>query len=365
MKISFNPSGTHVHKQVLKARFDLVPDVGDKTYAGQHVFVVDETSAAWLAGYKGKLNAEGSPVNQAQYDAWIAGLPHIWRTNPCLSWFIAVPETFTVPDIETYLASLLNKDTIATLDNYLILPDSAHYVSPFTRSKPKFTAQKIVTTDIQSLVASVNTKLAVFGEKPLEGGGTVQVVQKQSISVGSAATNRASFLSTLTYTMMDGVASDGAGTIDTVNAWWASSGGVEDMYIGIFDNDANHTVRDNEQIGDITSGSAQQYASLDLTIDTGDFIGAKSKAAVACSLERDLSGGSNIYYVSGEYIDVGDSSASYDTLAADVLSLNGTGTEAGGGWANIAKVGGVTAAAMAKMNSVLVASIAKVNGVAV
>lgn len=35
------------------------------------------------------------------------------------------------------------------------------------------------------------------------------------------------------------------------------------------------------------------------------------------------------------------------------------------GWTHIAKVNGVTAAAIAKMNSVAVAAIAKINGVAV
>ncbi len=43
----------------------------------------------------------------------------------------------------------------------------------------------------------------------------------------------------------------------------------------------------------------------------------------------------------------------------------GTGTEAGGGWANITKVGGVAATSIGKVNGIAVATIAKFNGISV
>jgi len=96
LDIRFEPSGTHVDNHGnLKIRLDFYPGPEDKSYEQQHVFVVDETSPEFLAGYKGEVDKDGQPVDPKAYQDWFDSLPHVWRTNPCLSHFVIVPSDIT------------------------------------------------------------------------------------------------------------------------------------------------------------------------------------------------------------------------------------------------------------------------------
>ena len=83
-------SGCCIHKGWIQVRLCFYLEPADPRYNEHHVYVIDETSQAWKKGYKGAKDSMGSPVNQADYDAWIAGLPHIWRDNPFHNHFIFV-----------------------------------------------------------------------------------------------------------------------------------------------------------------------------------------------------------------------------------------------------------------------------------
>jgi hypothetical protein len=116
------------------------------------------------------------------------------------------------------------------------------------------------------------------------------------------------------------------GTLDTVQAWWKYNGtGVK---VGTFYlvSGTDYKCRDSELIGDVVSGSAQEYTGLSIDVATDDYIG---EHVVTGGIERSDSGGSGLYYASGEHIDPGDQ-ATFTLIASHKVALYGTGTEGGG-----------------------------------
>jgi len=196
-----------------------------------------------------------------------------------------------------------------------------------------------------------------------------------AIAVGSAATNRGSSITLFTVqggtytTVIDyNNAADGTGTISTVKAWWNTAVGSNEARAGTFTDNGggSFTCHAGQSLGVVASGSEQTYTGLSIAITTGEFIGCDCiVGGTFFYIETDTSGGSGLYYASGQLCDPTDV-ATYTLQAGDIVSINGTGaTSGGGGWTNIAKVNGVAAAAFAKVNGVAVADIAKFNGVAV
>lgn len=97
--VKIEPSGCCIHKGWIQVRLSFYLEPTDPRYNEHHVYVVDTTSQAWLRGYKGKVDSMGSPINQADYDTWVAGLPHIWRDNPFHNHFIFVDSTTSATEI--------------------------------------------------------------------------------------------------------------------------------------------------------------------------------------------------------------------------------------------------------------------------
>ncbi len=97
--IKIEPSGCCIYKGWIQVRLCFYLEPTDPRYNEHHVFVVDETSLQFKNGYKGKIDADGNPVNQADYDAWIASLPHIWRDNPFHNHFIFIDADTTDSEI--------------------------------------------------------------------------------------------------------------------------------------------------------------------------------------------------------------------------------------------------------------------------
>lgn len=311
----------------MKVRADLIPEPSDKTYQLHHVYVVDETSQAWLRGYKGKLDSEGSPVNLVDYDAWVATLPHIWRVNPCLCHFIVVPETVQLVDLEAFIPKLFTPDALATLDNYLVLPDSLHYVSPFMRNKPALERIPIQTKDTADLISSVNA-LLTNKQVDLKAGGKIIEIEPQSIDVGAAAINRAYGAGNDKSTLAVENPSNGNGTIDTVQLWAASIlYGTVKVGTAFLVSGTTYQCRDTEPLGTQGSGSKKTITGLSIDIVTNDYIGIYYSTGL---LELGWPGGSGYYTVTGDYL-TATTQASYTFGSGYTISLYGTGTEAGGG----------------------------------
>jgi len=365
MIIKFNPTGTHIHKGLLKVRVDLYPEPTDKTYTLHHIQVPDITSRAYLKGYKGKLDEFGSPINQEDYNLWIESLPKIWQLSPCLCHFIVVPETIILADVNEYVARLFDKDTVATLDNALVQPNAIHLVSTYMRGKSPFTNEKVKTKDFASLIAVTNQKLTSLSASLLDGG-EILIIEPGSVVIGAGATNRGATWDSNSYTLVDrNVPANAGGTLDTCQINCAYTGGFTNLVFGTFFlvSGTTYETRDSESVGDEAGAGLHTFTNLSIVVSTSDCIGCYYTASG--NLERDTSEGSGFGFISGDYT-TPTTQASYNfTYSDDILSLYGTGTEAAAGWANIAKVSGVAAATFAKMNGVAVADIAKVNGVAV
>lgn len=115
MLAKFNPTGTHVKNGFLKVRIDLFPEVGDKTYALHDV----EVSVIPPEGYQGEVDGMGRPVDQADYDNWIDGLPKIQQLNPALCHFIKIDKNTTLASLDAIIKEVFDTDTKAKLDEVL------------------------------------------------------------------------------------------------------------------------------------------------------------------------------------------------------------------------------------------------------
>ena len=79
MYFKINHSGCQEHKGLCEIRFDLYLDPGDQGYDEHYVEVPVIPEGG---GYQGALSADGSPLDQTDYDKWFVGLKRAWQNNP-------------------------------------------------------------------------------------------------------------------------------------------------------------------------------------------------------------------------------------------------------------------------------------------
>jgi hypothetical protein len=132
------------------------------------------------------------------------------------------------------------------------------------------------------------------------------------------------------------------------------------MKAGTFSGTApDFTSRDVETIGSVTAGSKQTFSGLDCDVESGDYAGCYFNDG---AIEMNTSGHTDVYRKSGDQFGAGQQT--YTQLGSTYcIGIYGTGATAG--WANIAKVNGVTATDLAKVRGIAVADIAKRRGIAV
>ena len=319
MRVKFNPTGTHVHKDFLKVRLDFDPDITDKTYQLHHVYMPVYPKE----GYTGKVDEFGTPIDQKAYDTWVESLPHIWQLNPCLCAFFTIDEMLSKDDLMGFMEQRLTPDVVKTIDDVLVLPDSAHYISPLMRDRSKLTNKVVLTRDYEDLIQSVNLRFKDLTPQ-LDRLDTGLDIQPQTIDIGAAAIDRGSDLAG-SYTMVAAEnPANASGTIDTVEVWLNAQ--CTSFDVAMFEQvSANtFTTRDTENEGTVAAGSKQTLIT-DLTVVTGDFIGWYGNGTG--SIERDLVG-------TGYWVEVADyipcTNQVITFYATRTISLYGTGTEAGG-----------------------------------
>ncbi len=362
LDIKFEPSGTHVKDGYLKIRLDFYPGPEDKSYESQHVFVVDESSPEYLAGYKGLLDKDGNP-DPIEYQKWLDELPHIWCTNPALCHFVIVPESVTKEQLQSYILNAFTGTVTATIDDVITRTDSSHLISPLMRPYASMGTKAIVTStdrDIGSLtgdeytkyqqkvigdpdltvkqfltaelVTKTNTALASLSITEGEAVVTPLDVSPQSIDAGAGATDRATtaVISSITLLSVDNPV-NADGTLDTSEIWLNSRAVGSNIFVGVHYNTSGTTYqcRDSETIGNPATGSKQTTTGLNISTVAGDYASICDKTDPWCQIEYDTSGYSNVWKYSGEAIDAGDS-ASFSSQAGDAFSLYLTGTESGG-----------------------------------
>lgn len=147
------------------------------------------------------------------------------------------------------------------------------------------------------------------------------------IDVGSPAIGRASFLSFESTCIDLNNAANDTGTIDTVQVFGVSGYNIvaATFTTCFLVSGTTYETRDSEYVGNITSGSMQEFTGLDIDIEAGDFNGIH---ATSGRIERDYEGFTNDGQYMGEAKDPTDQ-ASYDIYAGDAISLYGTGETVG------------------------------------
>lgn len=362
LDIKFEPSGTHLKDGYLKIRLDFYPKEGDKSYDQNHVYVVDETSAEYLAGYKGELDKDGSLIDIDDYNKWYDSLPHIWRVNPCLCHFITVPSDITTEELDAYIKTIFTGNITTTIDDIMSQLDSAHLISPYMRNKtgiatlPAYDIQDVkeemysksiltyeeltastpeakavvkikVDNYIKNvieppIVGSVNAELANFVLSG-ENGGQIKEVEKGSIDVGPGAIDRYNSSSSGNTRVNKGNPSNADGILDTWELWFKTNGSGVDVATFYIVSGANYSTRDYETIGNVTAGSKQTFTGMSTDVHIGDYAGEHLTGG---SIELDTDGGAGVWVASGDYIPCVNQ-AFTEAGAYFATSIYATGTE--------------------------------------
>lgn len=107
--VHLEESGCKIQDGNIRLRFDYYLDPSAVGYEKHHVYVIDETSKEFLAGYQGKVDERRNPLDQKDYDNWVNSLPHIWHNNPFVCVFVYVPPTLTDKEIQDKATAILNE----------------------------------------------------------------------------------------------------------------------------------------------------------------------------------------------------------------------------------------------------------------
>lgn len=329
--IVFNPTGTHyyeyeydsfIEKYIgkLKIRLDFYPHEGTKAYEQQYIYYPIEP----IPPYPGKVDEFGNPVDQKEYDAWWDSLPREWRLNPALCLFVKVDSTTTITDLETYLSTTFTPEMMATIDDVIVLEDSAHLISPLLRDK-NIIDEAYSVGDKETIIDDTNVKFADFAVSGDESGIS-QLIQPQSIDIGpGASVDRNSTIGTGSTVLDDANPANDTGTIDTWELWFNATGSNVDVATFIDEGSNVYSTRDTELIGTVTGGSKQTFSGKSTSVGTGDYAGLYWTSG---AIETSTSGGIGIHYKSGDHVPC--SSQTFTSLASYQISIYGTGTEAGG-----------------------------------
>jgi hypothetical protein len=105
MYFKINVSGCQENKGCVEVRYDCYLSRTDPGNEEHYVTIPDFENNP---PYAGKLDEMGSPVDQKDYDGWIASLPTITKNNPFCCHFRQFPETVTDEEILQNGENILN-----------------------------------------------------------------------------------------------------------------------------------------------------------------------------------------------------------------------------------------------------------------
>jgi lysophospholipase L1-like esterase len=146
-----------------------------------------------------------------------------------------------------------------------------------------------------------------------------------TITMGSASTDRASlFDAGLTYICLTNPSS-GNGTLTSVDIW-ASVQDMASCYVSTayLVSGTTYHIRDSESLGAVVKGASRNF-TVSLTVSTGDYL-ALYFTTTGSKVEADTSGGSGVRWISGNHINTGDEANYTNLSASSVISLYASGT---------------------------------------
>ena len=321
------PSGCIVDQNQVRLRIDMFLTPEDPYYSRFHVFVIDEKSPEFLAGYPGVLDKDGKPVDRADYDKWWANLPHIWQDNPFHSHFIYLSPTVNDTDVKQKITDTLTyfygfyeacwKADKPFIEEWKKIPESIGTYRSQVIPGPaeNFTASQTRIDDIKS-------RLADFGTVAVEAGSFTLPVGEQTIDVGPGATDRASNESALYTYIVKTNSANAIGITDTFEIWANTNmTGCECALFYVVSGD-NLSTRDSEAIGNVTAGSKQTFTGLSMTTVTGDYLGVYFLTG---TIDEVTSGGGGIWYEGADRIPCVNNA--FGTVASWEMSIYATGVE--------------------------------------
>ncbi len=326
-------SGCCIYKGKVQLRFDLFLEPDAPGYEIHHVQVVDTNSEGFLEGYQGEVDREtGEPLDWYDFNRWWDSLPLVWQNNPFHSVFIFVDATTTdgyIKDKEAEILEQAYKYWILNLYDmagaYKVLPLDGLIDEESLSPEPAQLAKLNNLLANKAIFDTTSSAQFVLNV----GGVGVASANPDPIDVGASAIDRNYVGAIHSYTRVsESNPANDSGTITSVESWYAVGTETDDVWIGTFSASGNVlTCRDSESIGDVVPGSKQTASGLDITIETGDYIGVHAKSGYALSIELDASG-DGWWYVSGEYIDPSDSTT-FSYKSSRTISLYGEGETAG------------------------------------
>jgi hypothetical protein len=305
----------------LKIEFYLEP--ADLRYSDTYVQVVDTKSAEFLAGYPGKLNPNGTPKNQAAYDAWMVTLPKVWQLNPFHTHFVYFDPDFTEAEVKAEIDYHLPNFYRAFQDAWDTVPGGMRHgfavekrIAP-VRYEELDKPEIFVLRKAQCLEKIATLQSITSSPTRIDGGKTFPAT---TIDVGPGATSRATGTSQ-TQTSIDLTNSANAtGTLDTFEVWIYGDAATG-VKMGTFSGSGtDYDDRDYFTWGNVASGSKQTSTGQSVDVSTGDYLGIYLGTSYVMV---DTSGGSGRYSVAGDKF--GSGSATYTLNANQVISIYATG----------------------------------------
>ncbi len=287
---------------------------------------MDETSAAYKAGYPGKIDRKtGEPLDPAGYENWLANLPKAWRNTPFLCAFMYINADESREAIKHRASYMLKEAYVwwtAGADSKVIYP----LVKGATvNANPKTNSPDALLTGL-SACDSFSSDMIINGDLVIELGWGLQMVQAgDPIDVGSPAIDRDERFSYNGYTGIDRTNPANAdGVLNTLEIW-LNVGGTS-VAIGTFSGSGNSwNDRDYENIGTVTGGSKQTFTGVSVDVLTNDIIGYYG---VSTRIEYTSLTGAGLGSALGNKF--GGGSATYTIYNGCTMSLYATGETAGG-----------------------------------
>ena len=143
-----------------------------------------------------------------------------------------------------------------------------------------------------------------------------------AIDIGSPAINRDTFSTgDYTYLCFDNPANE-SGTITDVEIWAYAK--MYNCKVGVlYGSPCYFTSRDHEEIGSVNAGSKQSFSGLDISCETGDYIGVFFSTTGSGKIERASTGYAGVYQSSATGDKFGAGEQLYTVMSGDTLSLYG------------------------------------------
>lgn len=285
-------------------------------------------------GYPGRVDKEGIPVDQEDYDAWEASLPHVWQNNPfhnhCIYGYPGSKDAVFKDQIANSLSYFyafhqqMWDSGRNFIDEWKKVPFKAGTIrSPFvTGSLDALNKQECLTKAEGVWERKTQLEVGEHGELPPLGIG-----EKGTIVIGDEAEDRISNWGQNQSILNLGVPADGTGTIDTVEIFASTNmSGCKVGTLYLVSGSTFHC-RDSVVIGDVATGSKQEFTGLSISVTEGDYIGSHWTGG---ALEKSTSGYTGTRSKSGDYLNPDDEASFSYLQTGDAISVHGIGGGNGG-----------------------------------